>query len=99
VSFSILVVVDEPDLPERFRQHLRRGVRDSGYLLHFATSGEDGLRHIAEIGPELIVTAYADDGRRQRATELGAAAFLAKPIDFAALKVRLVDLVHGVAGR
>jgi CheY-like chemotaxis protein len=129
LSLSILVVDDEPDLPELFRQHFRREVRDGEYHLHFATSGEDGLRRIAEIGRELIVilsdidmpgtdglellrrtkelwpelpvmivTAYADDGRRRRAAELGAAAFLAKPIDFAALKLRLAELVRGAAG-
>jgi CheY-like chemotaxis protein len=129
VSFSILVVDDEPDLPELFRQHFRREVRDGGYLLHFATSGEDGLRRIAELGSELIVilsdinmpgidglellrrtkelrpevpvlmvTAYDDDERRRRAAELGATAFLAKPIDFGALKLRLAELVRDAAG-
>ena len=129
MSVSILVVDDEPDLPELFRQHFRREVRDGRYLLHFARSGEDGLRRIAEIGPELIlilsdinmpgidglellrrtkelrpelpvviVTAYADDGRQRRAAELGAAEFLAKPIDFGALKLRLAELVSGAAG-
>jgi CheY-like chemotaxis protein len=129
VSFSILVVDDEPDLPELFRQHFRRELRDGGYLLHFASCGEGGLRRIAELGrelivilsdinmpgidglellrrtkelrpelPVLIVTAYADDWRRQRAAELGAAAFVAKPIDFGALKLRLAELVRESAG-
>jgi len=129
VSFSILVVDDEPDLPELFRQHFRREARDGRYLLHFATSGDEGPRRTVELRPELvvilsdinmpgidglellrrtkelrpelpvvIVTAYADDGRQGRAAELGAAAFLAKPIDFGALKLRLAELVSGAAG-
>ena len=35
-----------------------------------------------------MVTAYGDDERRRRASEYGAAEFLAKPVDFAYLKAR-----------
>jgi len=37
----------------------------------------------------MMVTAYGDDERRRRATELGAAEFLTKPVDFDSLRVRL----------
>ena len=40
-----------------------------------------------------MVTAYGDDERRGIADELGAAAFLAKPLDFVQLKQLLLDLV------
>jgi CheY-like chemotaxis protein len=123
MSFSILIVDDEPDVADLFRQRFRREVRRGQYILHFAASGEEGLRRLAEIGPELIVilsdinmpgmdglellgeikrrrpelpvlmvTAYGDDERMRRAAALGAAAFLAKPVDFDELKRRLADL-------
>jgi CheY-like chemotaxis protein len=128
MSFSILIIDDEPDVSELFRQRFRREVRDGSLVLHFAASAEDGLHRLAEIRPELIVilsdinmpgmdglellrrvrelrpelpvlivTAYADDGRRRRAAELGAAAFLAKPIDFTELKGHLTELVRRAA--
>jgi len=40
----------------------------------------------------MMVTAYGDDERRRRATELGAAEFLTKPVDFDSLRVRLRQL-------
>jgi CheY-like chemotaxis protein len=56
VSVSILIVDDEPDVAELFRQRFRREVRQGFYVLHFADSGEEALRLLAEgIRPELIV--------------------------------------------
>ncbi len=55
MSFSILIVDDEPDIAELFRQRFRREMRQGQYVLHFADSGEDALRRLAEIRPELIV--------------------------------------------
>ncbi|HUC72594.1 MAG TPA: response regulator [Stellaceae bacterium] len=55
MGFSILIVDDEPDVADLFRQRFRREVRQGRYVLHFAASGEEGLRRVAEIGPELIV--------------------------------------------
>jgi two-component system, response regulator, stage 0 sporulation protein F len=123
MGFSILIVDDEPDIADLFRQRFRREVRQGRYVLHFAASGEEGLRRVVELGPELIVilsdinmpgmdgmallreikarrpglavmmvTAYGDDERRRRAAEIGAADFLAKPIDFDFLKERLRQL-------
>lgn len=40
----------------------------------------------------MVVTAYGDDERRQRASTLGAGEFLTKPVDFNALKARLRQL-------
>jgi len=129
MSFSILIVDDEPDIADLFRQRFRREVREGRYVLHFAASGEEALRQLDEIQPELIVilsdinmpgmdgldllsevkqvrpelpvlmvTAYGDDDRRRRADELGAAAFLAKPVDFDLLKRQLLQLIPGAAG-
>ena len=56
MSVSILVVDDEPDVAELFRQRFRRDVRQGTYVLHFAASGEEALQQLAdEIQPELIV--------------------------------------------
>jgi CheY-like chemotaxis protein len=56
MSVSILVVDDEPDVAELFRQRFRREVRQGLYVLHFASSGESALDILAEgISPELIV--------------------------------------------
>jgi DNA-binding response OmpR family regulator len=55
----------------------------------------DGLTLLGEIKqsfpdiPVMMVTAYGDDERRRRASDLGACDFLAKPVDFEALKAQL----------
>ena len=62
--------------------------------------GMDGLELLREVRrlrpelPVLMVTAYGDDERRHRADELGAAAFLTKPVDFDQLKQQLVQLMR-----
>ena len=124
MSVSILVVDDEPDVAELFRQRFRREARDGTYVMHFANSGEEALQQLTEgIEPSLIVilsdinmpgmdgltllreiksrfpdlplmmvTAYGDDERRRTASDLGAFEFLAKPVDFDALKAQLRQL-------
>jgi CheY-like chemotaxis protein len=126
---SILVVDDEADVAELFRQRFRRETRQGTYVLHFANSGDealallddtiepellavlsdinmpgmDGLELLEEIKqrfpelPVMMVTAYGDDERRRRARHLGAAEFLAKPVDFDHLKERLRELPNGAA--
>ena len=121
---SILVVDDEADVAELFRQRFRREARQGTYVLHFANSalealslldddiepqllavlsdinmpGMDGLQLLGEIKqrypalPVMMVTAYGDDTRRRRAHELGAAQFVAKPVDFDHLKEQLRQL-------
>jgi CheY-like chemotaxis protein len=60
--------------------------------------GMDGLQLLGEIKqqfpqlPVMMVTAYGDDERRGRASELGAAEFLTKPVDFDLLKEQLRQL-------
>ena len=44
MSVSILVVDDETDVAELFRQHFRREARQGTYVLHFAYSGEGVAR-------------------------------------------------------
>ena len=56
MSVSILIVDDEPDVAEMFRQRFRREARQGTYVLHFAASGEEALDTLANgVRPELIV--------------------------------------------
>jgi CheY-like chemotaxis protein len=56
MSVSILIVDDEPDVAELFRQRFRRETRSGTYVIHFAGSGEQALEMLArEIQPTLIV--------------------------------------------
>jgi CheY-like chemotaxis protein len=56
MSVSILVVDDEPDVADLFRQHFRRETRQGTYVMHFAASGEQALDLLTgEIEPQLIV--------------------------------------------
>jgi CheY-like chemotaxis protein len=124
MTVSILVVDDESDVAELYRQRFRCEVRQGSYAMHFVNSGEDaldklvggveptliailsdinmpgmdGLDLLGEIKrrypelPVMMVTAYGDDERQRRATELGAAEFLTKPVDFERLKAQLGQL-------
>ena len=57
--------------------------------------GMDGLELLREVKqrrpdlPVMMLTAYGDDERRRRASELGASEFLTKPVDFDQLKAQL----------
>ena len=65
--------------------------------------GMDGLQLLEAVKkrfpdmPVMMVTAYGDDERRQRASTLGAAEFITKPVDFDALKAQLQQL-SGIGG-
>jgi CheY-like chemotaxis protein len=60
--------------------------------------GMDGLILLGEIRqrfpdlPVMMVTAYGDDERRRRASDLGAFEFLTKSVDFDHLKAQLRQL-------
>lgn len=58
-------------------------------------SGLELLEHIRKIHPNappevMMITAYGDQGNRDRALHLGADDFLTKPLDFGALKTKLL---------
>ena len=56
MSVSVLVVDDEPDVAELFRQRFRQEVRQGQYVMHFASSAEEALGRLDDgIRPELIV--------------------------------------------
>jgi CheY-like chemotaxis protein len=55
MSVSILVVDDEPDVADLFRQHFRREARQGTYVMHFAASGVEALDRLSgEIRPALV---------------------------------------------
>jgi CheY-like chemotaxis protein len=55
MRFSILIVDDEPDVAELFRQQFRRETRQGTYVLHYAASGDEALDWLAaEIEPTLV---------------------------------------------
>jgi CheY-like chemotaxis protein len=55
MSVSILVVDDEPDVADLFRQRFRREARQGTYVMHFAASGGEALNRLAgEIQPTLV---------------------------------------------
>ena len=56
MSLSILIVDDEHDVAELFRQRFRREVRHGLYVLHFAYSAEEALEKLdTGVRPQLIV--------------------------------------------
>jgi CheY-like chemotaxis protein len=56
MTVSILVVDDEPDVADLFRQRFRREIREGTYRMHFADWGKDALSMLDHgISPELIV--------------------------------------------
>ena len=48
MSVSILIVDDETDVADLFRQHFRREARNGTYVMHFACSGQEALDKLAE---------------------------------------------------
>lgn len=56
MTTSILIVDDEPDAADLFRQHFRREARNGEYALHFASSGENALERLKNgVQPKLIL--------------------------------------------
>jgi CheY-like chemotaxis protein len=118
LSACILVVDDEPDVENMFRQHFRRDLRSGRFMIEFALSAPDALEQLRSIPdpllililsdinmpgmsglemlpkvkaerpnvPIIMITAYGDETTKKRATELGAAGLLAKPVDFVLLR-------------
>ena len=55
MSLSILIVDDEPDVADLFRQRFRRETRQGKYVMHFAASGDEALDRLSgEIRPALV---------------------------------------------
>jgi len=118
MSTYIVVVDDEPDVEEMFRQQFRRDLRAGRFVMEFALSAPAALERVKAIPdpslililsdinmpgmtglemlpkvkaerpnvPVIMITAYGDETTIRRASELGAAGLLPKPIDFGLLR-------------
>lgn len=118
MSTYIVVVDDEPDVEDMFRQQFRRDLRSGRFIMEFSLSaalalekvkaipdpslililsdinmpGMSGLEMLPKVKaerpnvPVIMITAYGDETTIKRASELGAAGLLPKPIDFSLLR-------------
>ncbi|MDH3668846.1 MAG: response regulator [Paracoccaceae bacterium] len=55
MSVAILMVDDEPDAQELFRQKFRREIRKGSYTFDFALSGEEALQRLRAREPEIVL--------------------------------------------
>lgn len=121
MSTYIVVVDDEPDVEEMFRQQFRRDLKSGRFVMEFSLSapaalekvkaipdpslililsdinmpGMTGLEMLPKVKaerpnvPVIMITAYGDETTMKKATELGAAGLLPKPIDFGVLRQKI----------
>ena len=129
MSTYIVVVDDEPDVEEMFKQNFRRDLRSGRFMMEFALSAPAALEQVKAIPdpslililsdinmpgmtglemlpkvkaerpnvPVIMITAYGDETTRKRATELGAAGLLPKPIDFNLLRQKIDERLERAA--
>lgn len=129
MSTYIVVVDDEPDVEEMFKQQFRRDLRSGRFMMEFALSapaalekvkaipdpslililsdinmpGMTGLEMLPKVKaerpnvPVIMITAYGDETTIKRASELGAAGLLPKPIDFSLLRQKIDERLERVA--
>ena len=77
---------------------LTAGIKPHLILSDINMPGMDGLQLLGEIKkrfpmlPVMMVTAYDDNERKRRASDLGACEFLGKPVDFGHLRAQLRQL-------
>ena len=60
MSILVLVVDDEPDVEELFRQQFRRDLRAERFVMEFATSAADALEHIANTMEQSLILILSD---------------------------------------
>ena len=129
MSTYIVVVDDEPDVEDMFKQPFRRDLRSGRFVMEFALSAPAALEKVKAIPdpslililsdvnmpgmtgldmlpkvkavrpnvPVIMITAYGDETSRKRATELGAAGLLPKPIDFSLLRQEIDERLERAA--
>jgi CheY-like chemotaxis protein len=69
MSVSILVIDDEPDVAELFRQRFRREAHQGIYVMHFADSGQAALERLSgNIEPALVAVVSDINMRHGRST-------------------------------
>ena len=60
MSVLVLVVDDEPDVEELFRQKFRRDLREQRFVMDFAISAQDALARIANIIEQPLILILSD---------------------------------------
>jgi CheY-like chemotaxis protein len=60
VNLLILVVDDEPDVEDLFRQQLRHGLRAGRFTVEFAQSAPLALQRIADVGDRSLILILSD---------------------------------------
>ena len=60
MSLLILVVDDEPDIEELFRQRFRRDLRDGRFTMEFAYSASAALDRITDAGEASLILILSD---------------------------------------
>jgi CheY-like chemotaxis protein len=60
VSVLVLVVDDEPDVAELFRQKFRRDLREQRFVMDFAISAKDALARIESIIEQPLILFLSD---------------------------------------
>ena len=60
MSILVLVVDDEHDVEEMFRQQFRRDLRAQRFTMDFATSAADALEHIANTMEQSLILILSD---------------------------------------
>jgi CheY-like chemotaxis protein len=60
VSVLVLVVDDEPDVEELFRQQFRRDLRAQRFAIEFASSAADALARVASILDQPLILILSD---------------------------------------
>jgi CheY-like chemotaxis protein len=60
MTVLILVVDDEPDVEEMFRQQFRRDLRAGRFTMNFAQSGESALQRIGEAAGASLILILSD---------------------------------------
>jgi len=60
LSTHILVVADEPDVENMFRQHFRRDLRSGRFIMEFALSAAAALEHVKVIADASLILILSD---------------------------------------
>lgn len=60
MNLLILVVDDEPDVEELFRQQFRRDIRQGRFVMDFALSGADALLKIEQVRDVSLILILSD---------------------------------------
>jgi len=60
MSVLVLVVDDEPDVAELFRQRFRRDLREQRFVMDFAISAKDALARIESVKDQPLILILSD---------------------------------------